>query len=172
MRWSLRSLLVVLAFSAATDGRGQTIVGKVVHVADGDTLTVLDRNHVPHKIRLYGIDAPETGQAFGTRSRQNLSSKVFGKTVRVQVVDHDKYGRNVGRVFLGGRSINMEQVRDGYAWDYRHYDNSREFGAAQSHARAGGRGLWADKSPTPPWEYRHNHEPIHAAGSHARRSGR
>ena len=56
------------------------ITGKVVSVADGDTITVLDADKTQHKIRLNGIDAPEKAQPFGQRSKQSLSDLVFGKT--------------------------------------------------------------------------------------------
>jgi endonuclease YncB( thermonuclease family) len=134
--------------------KGATIEGKVVRVADGDTLTVLDDAHTQHKIRLWGIDAPESGQAFGNRAKQALGEKVFGKMVRVQVVDHDRYGRTVGKVVLGDRQINLEMVQDGYAWDYRQFDRRHEYAAAERDAREHRRGLWADKEPVPPWDWR------------------
>jgi micrococcal nuclease len=119
-----------------------------------DTLTVLDSANVQHKIRLAGIDAPEKGQAFGMKSREQLASKAFGKTVRADVIDVDRYRREVGRIYLGDRFINMELVRDGFAWRYVQYDKSGEFTAAENEAREHGRGLWADPHPTPPWEFR------------------
>ena len=71
------------------------------------------RRPAQHRIRLFGIDAPEKSQAFGNQSKKNLAEKVFGETVRVEVVDIDRYGREVGRIYLGDRFINLEQVRDG-----------------------------------------------------------
>jgi endonuclease YncB( thermonuclease family) len=135
----------------------EVITGKVVSIADGDTLTVLDEHDSQHRIRLFGIDAPEKGQAFGNRAKENLSNKVFGKTVRVEVVDVDRYGRQVGRIYLGGRFINLEQARDGYAWRYPEFDRRHEFDAAEAEAREHRRGLWADRDPIPPWEYRRDH---------------
>ena len=133
---------------------GEVIVGKVVKIADGDTLTVLDDDNAQHRIRLFGIDAPEKSQAFGNQSKKNLSEKVFGETVRVEVADIDRYGREVGRIYLGDRFINLEQVRDGYAWRYTTYDRHHEFDAAEAEARGQRRGLWAAAHPTPPWEFR------------------
>jgi micrococcal nuclease len=131
--------------------------GKVVSIADGDTLTVLDDNHSRSRIRLFGIDAPEKGQAFGMRSKENLSDKVFGKTVRVQVVDTDRYGRQVGRIYLGDRFINKEQVEDGMAWRYPTFDWQGEFSAPEADARRHARGLWSDPHPVPPWDFRREH---------------
>jgi len=123
-------------------------------LTDGDTLTVLDSDNVQHKIRLHGIDAPEKGQAFGTKSQAALATKVFSQTVRVEVIDVDRYRREVGRIYLGDRFINLEMVRDGFAWRYPQYDKPGEFSAAESAAREHGRGLWADPHPVPHWEFR------------------
>ena len=78
------------------------LAGKVVAIADGDTLTVLDSVNAQHRIRLQGIDAPESGQAFGTRSKQHLSDLVFGKQVTVEYDKKDRYGRTLGKVIVGG----------------------------------------------------------------------
>jgi endonuclease YncB( thermonuclease family) len=134
--------------------RGETVVGRVVAVADGDTLTVLDAQDRQHRIRLYGIDAPEKAQPFGNQAKKNLSSKVFGASVRVEVVDVDRYRREVGRVFLGERLINLELVREGYAWRYAQFDRHHEFDRAEAEARRYRRGLWSAPHPTPPWEFR------------------
>jgi endonuclease YncB( thermonuclease family) len=131
-----------------------TITGKVVAIADGDTLTVLDDAKVQHKIRLAGIDAPEKKQAFGSRARQSLGDKVFGQVVRVDVTDVDRYRREVGRIFLGDHFINLEMGRDGFAWRNVRYDKAGEFTDAERGAREKRRGLWADPNPVPPWEYR------------------
>jgi micrococcal nuclease len=142
---------VALVVSAAEP---KTVTGRVVKIADGDTLTVLDESNAQHKIRLAGIDAPEKGQSFGTRSRENLAGKVFGKTVRVEVIDVDRYKREVGRIYLGDRFVNMEMVGDGFAWRYVQYDKPGEFTATERQARDAKRGLWAEPNPVPPWEWR------------------
>ncbi len=130
------------------------LAGKVVKIADGDTLTILDGSSEQHRIRLAGIDAPEKGQPFGTKAREALAGKVFGQPVRIEVIDVDRYHREVGRIYLGERFVNMEMVRDGFAWRYPQYDRPGEFTAAEADARATRRGLWVDPSPTPPWEWR------------------
>jgi micrococcal nuclease len=156
MMRSLAAITLLLAFAApATAGKPHyELTGKVVAIADGDTLTILDADKVQHKIRLAGIDAPEKGQPFGTKARQALGDKVFGQTVRVDVVDIDRYHREVGRVHLGERFVNLEMVADGFAWDYVQYDKKGEFTAAETGARTRKRGLWADADPVPPWEWR------------------
>jgi endonuclease YncB( thermonuclease family) len=161
-------VVIVALISSATNSQkktrsrggaspGDSITGKVVSIADGDTVTVLDQLDEQHRVRLFGIDAPEKSQAFGSRSKQNLADKVFGKMVRVDVVDIDRYGREVGRIYLGDRFINLEQVQDGCAWRYTQYDRRREFAAAEAGAREERRGLWSEAHPTPPWEYRREH---------------
>src|SRR5206468_6700975 len=95
--------------------------GRVVGVADGDTITVLHDGR-PEKLRLYGIDAPEKRQAFGQRAKEFTAGLAFGTTVTVRVRDHDRYRRTVAEVVLpDGRSLNQELVRAGYAWWYRRY---------------------------------------------------
>jgi micrococcal nuclease len=128
---------------------GEIITGKVVSIADGDTLTVLDEAKVQHRIRLHDIDAPKKVQPFGTKARESLAAKVFGKTVRVEVVDVDRYHREVGRIYLGDRFIKVEMVRDGFRWRYVRYDKAGEFTDAEREAREHRRGLWADPNAVP-----------------------
>jgi micrococcal nuclease len=139
----------------ATPGSPVVITGKVVSVHDGDTVTILVPTNQQVKIRLAEIDAPEKGQAFGNKSKLALSDKVAGKTVMIQVVDKDRYGRSVGNIHLGDRWINLEMVQEGWAWMYRQYSKSVVMESAEKQARTEGLGLWADKNPIPPWEYRH-----------------
>jgi len=110
--------------------------------------------HVSFHRDAAGIDAPEKGQPFGTKARESLAGKVFGQTVRVEVNDIDRYKREVGRIYMGERFVNMEMVRDGFAWRYVTYDKPGEFTAAENDAREHRRGLWADPNPVPPWEWR------------------
>ena len=134
---------------------GSVYEGRVVGVADGDTITVLTDGRESIRIRLAEIDAPEKSQAFGQRSKQSLSDMVFGKAVRVEQQDVDRYGRVVGRVFVGGTDVSAEQVRQGMAWVYRQYLRDTTLLNVEQEARAARRGLWSDLNPMPPWEYRH-----------------
>ncbi len=103
-----------------------------------------------------GGDCPEKRQAFGNRAKQFTSKLVFGKTVTVQVLGRDRYGRTVGVVLLpDGRSLNHELVRAGLAWWYRRYAPDDEtLAQLERDARGAERGLWADAEPVPPWEWR------------------
>lgn len=132
----------------------EEIRGKVVSIADGDTITVLDAEKVQHKIRLEGIDAPEKGQAFGTKAKEKMSELVGEKDVVVRWEKKDRYGRILGDVHLGDRHINLEMVQEGLAWHYKQYSKSKVLAEAEDEARKAKKGLWADKSPEPPWEFR------------------
>jgi len=147
-------LPLVLLLIASPLLAADPITGRVVGVADGDTLTVLDASKTRHKVRLHGIDAPEKSQAFGTKAKEALAALVFQKDVSVIVVGTDRYGRQVGKVRQGGTDVNTALVRAGYAWRYSTYDKKGEYTAAHNEAKAVKRGLWADPAPTPPWEFR------------------
>ena len=138
----------------------QTITGRVVRVADGDTVTVLDSSNTQHRIRLEGIDAPESHQAFGTQSKKRLSEMVFGKDVTVVYQKTDQYGRLVGKVVFDGKDVNLEQVKAGMAWHYKEYQREQAaadrelYAAAEDDARNGRRGLWQDADPVEPSAFR------------------
>jgi endonuclease YncB( thermonuclease family) len=136
------------------------VTGRVVRIADGDTLTVLDALNVQHRIRLQGIDAPESHQAFGTQSKQNLSGLVFDKAVNAICDKTDQYGRSVCKIVLDGKDINLEQIKAGMAWHYKDYQREQSpedrelYARAEDEARAARRGLWVDANPTEPSEFR------------------
>lgn len=128
--------------------------GKVVQVSDGDTLQVL-RDGRAEKVRLAGIDCPELNQPYGQAAKRFVLQIAAQRTVTVQVVTTDRYGRTVGEVVLpDGRSLNQELVRAGYAWRYRKYSDDAVLEALESEARGARRGLWAEMDPVPPWEWR------------------
>lgn len=138
----------------------QTLSGRVVRIADGDTITVLDASNTQHRIRLQGIDAPESKQDFGTQSKKNLSGMIFGKDVTVAYEKSDQYGRLVGKILLDGKDINLEQVRSGMAWHYKEYEREQStedrelYARAEDDARSARRGLWVDTNPIEPAEFR------------------
>ena len=133
------------------------VTGKVVGVKDGDTIQILSKtNNEPkvYDIRLAEIDAPEKHQAYGNKSKQALSDKIFGKEVSITVISTDRYGRIVAQVHIGDRWINREMAVEGWAWQYIQYSKSKELAQAEQQARNKKLGLWADKDPIPPWEWR------------------
>ena len=132
---------------------------KVVKVTDGDTVHVLDQSKTRYKIRLGGIDAPERKQAFGRKSTQNLAKYVAGEYIEVEYDKRDRYGRIVGKLLKDGRDINLLQVKGGYAWHYKQYQNEQSaedrtlYNSAEAEARKKKLGLWSAKA-IPPWEWR------------------
>lgn len=150
---SLRHAVVCVALMCGVV-QGDEIRGKVVGISDGDTITVLDANKAQHKVRLEGIDAPESSQAFGSRSKQQLSDKIGGKDVVVGWSKRDRYDRILGEVCLGERHVNLEMVQDGFAWHYKQFSTSKVLAEAEVEARNARKGLWADAKTIPPWEFR------------------
>lgn len=148
MRLLLLSLVSCLSLYAAS------ITGSVVGVTDGDTITVLDADKVQHKIRLYGIDAPESTQDYGQRSKQLLSALVYGDTVRVDYDDKDRYGRIVGKVYNGEQYVNAEMIRLGLAWHYKQYSKDKDLAELEATAKAGKIGLWSRPDAVAPWDFR------------------
>ncbi|MBE0614570.1 MAG: thermonuclease family protein [Burkholderiales bacterium] len=152
------TLAVAFSFPAHAE-----FTGTVIDVVDGDTITVLDANQQRHKIRLAGIDAPERGQAFGFRSKENLAKWI---TEREAIIEADKYARRgmlVGKVYVDGHDAGLEQIRAGLAWWDRPSANAQSpedrelYELAEKQARERKLRLWRDARPVPPWEWRSSH---------------
>lgn len=162
------TLLLILLFAGwqqyAPPASGKVsgrISGTVVGVADGDTITVLDAMQRQHKIRFAFVDAPEKAQPYGQAAKQALAAKVFRQQVSIDVIEQDKYGRNVGRVWLNGEDINYSQLAEGLAWHYQFFarknqsqDEFARYDAAQQQAQQQRLGLWQGVRPVPPWDFR------------------
>ena len=95
--------------------------GKIIHISDGDTVHLLTDNKEKIKIRLNDIDAPESKQAFGNKSKENLKNYIYQKNVVVEYKNKDKYKRVLGTIYYQNRDINLQQIKDGYAWVYKKY---------------------------------------------------
>ena len=130
--------------------------GKVVSIADGDTLTLLVAGREQVKIRLAEIDTPEKGQPYGNKARQALAALAFQKDAHVVWSEKDRYGRVIGRVYIDDLDVNAEMVHLGHAWVYREYSEDEFLLALEKEARAAGSGLWAlsEAENVPPWEWR------------------
>lgn len=159
-----RHLIAAIALLLAAAGPAHAdFSGKVIAVLDGDTIDVLV-NQRPVRVRLAQIDAPEKRQPWGSKSKEALSTLVFGKTVTVVGADTDRYGRTLGTVYVEGSfpgvvdagyvNANAYMVQAGMAWAYRQYLLSRALLDTEAQARKKKRGLWADPSPVAPWEWR------------------
>ncbi len=146
----ITSILLSFASYAIADFSGQ-----VVGVTDGDSLKVMHDGRA-ESVRLIGIDCPEKGQAFGQRAKKATSDLAFGHTVTVRPIEKGRYGRTVAKVVLpNGNILNHELVKDGWCWWYREYaPQDTDLEASEQWARMKNKGLWIDKEPVPPWEYR------------------
>lgn len=153
-------LIVTASPQEAPQDVPKELTGKVVAVTDGDTLTILaDRRQV--KVRLFGIDAPERSQAFGTQARKRLGELTAGKTVKVTTSGTDRYGRILGEVFAPSEygtepaNVNLMLVSEGLAWHYVQFAKDRQdIREAEDMARRAKSGLWSDPNPVAPWEFR------------------
>ncbi|MDH1587993.1 MULTISPECIES: thermonuclease family protein [Stutzerimonas] len=148
----------VLFFALAMAGWANAgpLAGKVVAIADGDTLTLLTADRQQVKVRLAEIDTPERAQPYGTRARQALSDLAFGKQATIESHEKDRYGRTVGRVYVNGVDVNRELVSLGAAWVYRQYNRDKSLLAVEAEARAAKRGLWSlpEAERLAPWDWR------------------
>ena len=131
------------------------IIGKVVGVSDGDTITVLDdMDKGRFRIRLDKIDAPEQKQCFGINAKNHLVSLIFGKQVKVIYRKKDRYKRILGIVYLQEKEINLQMVKDGFAWHYSYFDNTKSYIEAEQKAKQNKSGLWIQENPVTPYEFR------------------
>jgi endonuclease YncB( thermonuclease family) len=131
----------------------RTEEGTVTHVADGDTITVITANQTKLRIRMVGIDAPETpkgakfpGQPFGKDAEAYLKQLIEGKRVKVEIYQVDRYKRLLSTIFLGGTDINLAMIEAGLAEVYRgpESDNpyKRQYQAAEETARSARKSMW------------------------------
>jgi|SRR6185369_17596775 len=163
-------VMLILPFTAHAKDPIRNIEGMVTKVSDGDTIHVTDSLGTKVKVRMYGIDAPETekgnrktgriskpGQPYGEEAYHALQGKLQRQRVRLDVMDIDRYGRTVSIVWAGNRNINQEMVAEGWAWAYRQYldrPHASEYIEAEEKARKDRKGLWQQNNPQPPWEFR------------------
>ncbi len=154
---SITALTVLLG--GIVHAHGETIVGKIVAVSDGDTITLLaERREI--KIRVAGIDAPEKKQSFGQRAKAALSDCAYGKAASVDWKKIDRYGRTIGKVLVEGTDCGLRQIELGMAWHYKAYqkeqstDDRIAYAKAEIEAKEARRGLWVEDSPVAPWDFR------------------
>ena len=128
--------------------------GKVVAVRDGDSLEVLKGGRAV-QVRIFGIDCPEWGQPYGAQAKEFTASLCFNQIVTVRPVATDQYGRTVAVVILSDqRNLGAEIIKAGYAWHLKKYSHSEQLAALEQEARKAKKGLWQDKHPVPPWNWR------------------
>ena len=134
--------------------------GKVVKVIDGDTVDILTPEKQKIRVRLLDIDAPESRQAYGNASKKYLASLIAGKSVFIKENKKDIYQRTLGTIFLNKINVNAKMVESGYAWAYRvkGVANNKNMVKLESKAKQKQKGLWKDKHPIAPWDFRNRNK--------------
>lgn len=162
-RFKLKKLALILVFVLSIAFSAQAFQGKVVAVIDGDTIDVLYNGEII-KIRLNGIDCPESGQEYGYEAKLFSREMVLGKVVEIDDKGKDKYGRTIANVNLSdGTSLNKELVKSGYAWWYKKYSDDQELSVLEKVAAQNKKGLWAGRGfPEAPWDWRKNSKAYYA----------
>lgn len=152
----MKRLFLILLFSLLPVlCSAQRFSVKVVGVSDGDTFTCVNDDNLQLKIRINGIDAPEKKQAFGNKSKELLSSLIFGKRINIDVQSKDSYGRYIAYVYSPeGKDVALLMLHEGMAWHITKYDNNKVYSDAENVARKAKRGLWSESSPIAPWDFR------------------
>ena len=150
-----RLVLLTIITSIAVFAEPKEFTAKVVGISDGDTISVL-HDDVSIMVKFWGIDSPESGQAFGKRAKQFTADLAFGKVVMVLVRDIDRYGRKVADIILpDGRNLNQEIVKAGYGWWFvRYAPQDESLARLEMDAKDNRRGFWRDENPVLPWEWR------------------
>ncbi|MDF7667540.1 thermonuclease family protein [Orbaceae bacterium ESL0727] len=158
-RHALKAIFIYLLFFISTINLAHAdFKGKVVKIVDGDTIDVLTPEYQKIRVRLNDIDAPERSQAYGKQAQKQLANFIAGKQVFVQENKKDIYQRTLGTIFYNNTNINAKMVETGYAWAYRYKNiaNNQNMVELETIAKENKRGLWQDRQPIAPWDYRHN----------------
>jgi micrococcal nuclease len=151
-------LILFVTFLTISVSLAQTVhTGKVIAIKDGDTVVVIDSLNTQTTLRLAEVDCPEKNQPFGTKAKQFTSDQVYLKTVKYVVTDTDRYGRSIAMIYYGNdKYLSAEIIRAGMGWHYKKYSKSIELAEIENEARKEKRGLWIDKNPKSPSEWRNN----------------
>jgi endonuclease YncB( thermonuclease family) len=113
-----------------------------------------------YRVRLQGIDVPQSKQAFGQHLKQHLASLVYDRRGIADCHKQDKYKCSVCKIPVDGIDANLVQIEAGAGWWYREYAKEQSasdravYEAAETRANEAKLGLWADAAPVPPWNWR------------------
>lgn len=131
------------------------IIGRVIKIVDGDTYHIVTGNYEQVKVRMAGIDAPEKGQSYFQKAKDFLGRLCFNKIVKIKIIDKDRNGRIIAESYLeDGTSLSHEMVKNGFAWHFKKYSSDEILARLEQQAQINKMGLWADKHPAAPWEFR------------------
>lgn len=151
----MKKISLILTFTLIAGNISAQIKAKVIGITDGDTITVLSDSNTQTKIRLAEVDCPESKQPFGKNAKQFTSSQVFGKQIIYYETDQDRYGRTIAKVFYdSGKYLSEEIIKSGMGWWYFKYSDNKKLGELQNQAKIKGLGLWQDKNPIAPYDWR------------------
>ena len=134
----------------------KTISCRVIGIKDGDTVEILTVDRKTITVRLNGIDAPEKDQPYSQKSRESLSRLLFRKQVKLYTFGNDRYGRLLADIYVDSINVNYMQVAKGLAWHYKKYSDDVNLAQLERQARDQKLGLWQEKDPVAPWEFRRN----------------
>lgn len=152
MRARILTLLLALVSPPAADAASES--GRVVRVFDGDTVEWLHAG-MRQRVRIEGIDAPESGQPWAREARETLAALCRDQPAIIEGEHQDRHGRRLGRLYCGGIDVAAELIRQGLAWTYSGPGPADPaLLALEAQARRAGRGLWSEPNPLPPWEFR------------------
>lgn len=133
--------------------------GTITRVTDGDTLLIAPASGAPRKVRIDGIDAPESCQAGGAAAGAALRKKVMRQRVQVATRALDMYQRELATVRLDGQDMGAWLVEQGHAWSYRYREDNGPYMREEQRARRAARGVFADRRAMNPREFRRTHGP-------------
>ena len=154
----MRRILITILIMFPLLLSAQVLKGRAVGITDGDTFTLLVNGNEQVKIRIDGIDAPEKKQDFGNRAKEYLSGMIWGKELTVTVTKKDKWKRSIGKVSTPEiKDVGLEMIKAGLAWQYRDYNKDESYAEAERLARESKKGLWLDKNPIRPQDFRKEH---------------
>jgi len=147
--------LLFLLFSVTTLFSQTTLTAKVIGIKDGDTVVVLDSLNYQTTLRLAEVDCPEKSQPFGTKAKQFTSDQIFRKQIKYVVTDIDRYGRSIAKIYYDdNKYLSAEIIKNGFGWQYKKYSTSKDLANFENTARLQKVGLWYDKNPVAPWDWR------------------
>lgn len=153
--------IVIFTFFASTSNsvsaKKEVILGKVVVITDGDTFKLLKKDSTLIKVRLANIDCPERKQPFSKRAKQFTADAIFGKQVKLEILNKDRYGRFIANVIYDDSlNLSKELLKAGFAWHFVKYSNDETLQALENKARQNKIGLWQDAEAVAPWDWRSN----------------
>lgn len=167
----IKIIITILLFGFSSLSYAEVVIGYVMDVTSGDKLTIRDNDNVIHRVRLIGIDAPESTQPYGKESRNFLVSLILGKELTVLTSENNQTKILIGKVFLNKKDINLQQISQGMAWLSNNIEkelslmDQKEYSNAARKAKKNQIGLWRDKCPVEPWIFRQKCCPKQAKGA-------